>query len=193
LEELRLRLSRNSEGADAAMRRAEIKAQALRAIDLKLERLESRKADCANREAAEEAARQAAAVLPSPEVLDKIMRYETTLQRQLYRAMNQLERIMKVLMMPACGKTNPSWHKPTQRPVGLHPIANCPCAAYRPTGNGKAKTNERIWWSLMIHFVFDLCFIMSPSDRGTPSNERVSLASAAGRRAGDGARRSAVC
>lgn len=96
LEALRLRLSQNSDGASAAMSRAEIKAQALRAIDLKLERLESRKAHCAEREAAEEAARQAAAVLPSPEVLDKIMRYETTLQRQLYRAMNQLERIQRM-------------------------------------------------------------------------------------------------
>ena len=33
-----------------------------------------------NWEASREQARQAAAVLPSPEVLDKIMRYETTLQ-----------------------------------------------------------------------------------------------------------------
>lgn len=34
----------------------------------------------------EEEARQAAAVLPSVEVLDKIIRYETTLQRLLFRA-----------------------------------------------------------------------------------------------------------
>ena len=44
----------------------------------------------------EEEARQAAAVLPSPEVLDKIMRYVTMLQRQLYSAMNLLERLQRM-------------------------------------------------------------------------------------------------
>jgi hypothetical protein len=34
-------------------------------------------------------------VLPSPEVLEKIMRYETMLERQKYRAMNQLERLQR--------------------------------------------------------------------------------------------------
>jgi len=48
------------------------------------------------REEKEEAALQAAAVLPSPEVLDKILRYETKLERQLYRAMNQLERLQRL-------------------------------------------------------------------------------------------------
>ena len=48
------------------------------------------------REEAEEEARQAAAVLPSPEVLDKILRYETKLDRQIYRAMSQLERLQRI-------------------------------------------------------------------------------------------------
>jgi len=39
-----------------------------------------------------EDARREAAVLPAPEVLDKIMRYETKLERRIYRAMSQLER-----------------------------------------------------------------------------------------------------
>jgi hypothetical protein len=47
------------------------------------------------REEKEEAARQAAEVLPSPAVLDKILRYEATVERQLYRAMNQLERLQR--------------------------------------------------------------------------------------------------
>jgi hypothetical protein len=47
------------------------------------------------REENEEAARQAAEVLPSPPVLDKILRYEATVERQLYRAMNQLERLQR--------------------------------------------------------------------------------------------------
>ena len=47
------------------------------------------------RELAEETAHQTAAILPSADTLDKILRYETTLDRQLYRAMNQLERLQR--------------------------------------------------------------------------------------------------
>ena len=47
------------------------------------------------REDAEERARQTAAVLPSADVLEKILRYETFLERQLFRAMNQLERLQR--------------------------------------------------------------------------------------------------
>jgi CRISPR/Cas system-associated endonuclease Cas1 len=54
-----------------------------------------RKRDCEEREKLEEAAQQAAAELPSPEVLDKILRYEAALERQLYRAVNQLERLQR--------------------------------------------------------------------------------------------------
>ena len=43
----------------------------------------------------QEPAGQAADVLPSAEVLEKIMRYEGSLDRQLYRAMNQLERLQR--------------------------------------------------------------------------------------------------
>jgi hypothetical protein len=34
-------------------------------------------------------------VLPSAEVLEKILRYETALERQLFRATNQLERLQR--------------------------------------------------------------------------------------------------
>ncbi len=47
------------------------------------------------REDKQETAGQAADVLPSAEVLQKIMRYEGALDRQLYRAMNQLERLQR--------------------------------------------------------------------------------------------------
>jgi hypothetical protein len=39
---------------------------------------------------------QAAAVLPSEKALDKILRYETKLERQIYRAMMQLERLQRL-------------------------------------------------------------------------------------------------
>jgi hypothetical protein len=48
--------------------------------------------ECEKREETEEAARQAAEVLPPPAVLDRILQYEARVERQLYRAMNQLER-----------------------------------------------------------------------------------------------------
>jgi hypothetical protein len=48
-----------------------------------------------DREDKAETAGQAADVLPSVEVLEKIMRYEGSLDRQLYRAMNQLERLQR--------------------------------------------------------------------------------------------------
>jgi len=62
-------------------------------------------------------------MLPSPEVLDKIMRCETTLHRHMYRAMSQLERLqrmrqgeavpppmtMGVLLNLTCCERNPSW------------------------------------------------------------------------------------
>ena len=47
------------------------------------------------REDKQETARQAADMLPTAEVLEKIMRYEGALNRELYRAMNQLERLQR--------------------------------------------------------------------------------------------------
>ena len=43
----------------------------------------------------EESARQAANILPAAPVLEKILRYEVALDRQMYRAMNQLERLQR--------------------------------------------------------------------------------------------------
>jgi hypothetical protein len=37
-----------------------------------------------------------ASLLPAQPVVDKILRYETSLERQLYRAMNQLERLQRL-------------------------------------------------------------------------------------------------
>jgi len=95
LEELRLRLQQNPDGQAAADLRARQKEQALAWLDKELRSYSWRKRDCEEREKLEEAAQQAAAELPSPEVLDKILRYEAALERQLYRAVNQLERLQR--------------------------------------------------------------------------------------------------
>ena len=96
LEDLRLKQERNPEGLEPVALRERNKNQVLAFLDKELSLLMMRKTACETREDAEEEARQAAAVLPSPEVLDKIMRYETTLQRQLYRALAQLERLQRM-------------------------------------------------------------------------------------------------
>jgi hypothetical protein len=96
LENLRLRLSQNANGADEATRRGENKKQALAFIDRELADLRWLQNRCAKREAADEEARQAAAALPSMEVLEKILRYETKLERQMYRAVSQLERLRRM-------------------------------------------------------------------------------------------------
>lgn len=86
----------NADGLDEAALKAKRRDKILAEIDrIRKHYFELRQATI-KREKAEESARQAAAVLPSSETLDKILRYETTLERQLYRAMNQLERLQRL-------------------------------------------------------------------------------------------------
>jgi regulatory protein YycI of two-component signal transduction system YycFG len=96
LEELRAQLQQNPEGLESLAMRAKQKEQALNYINSKLGFICWEKTVCEEREKKEEEARQAAAVLPSLEVLDKILRYETKLERQLFRAMAQLERLQRM-------------------------------------------------------------------------------------------------
>jgi hypothetical protein len=95
LEALRLRLPPQFGGADSAVRQGSPPEEVFTYLDRELRAASWREAECAKREAAEEQARQAATVLPSAAVLDKILRYETKLERQLERAMNQLERLQR--------------------------------------------------------------------------------------------------
>ena len=95
LEQLRAGLATNPEQLEPAAMRTRHQAEVLeylagqiRDAGYLLERHEKR-------EHAEEQSRQAAAVLPSDAVLDKILRYETALLRQLNQAMNQLERLQR--------------------------------------------------------------------------------------------------
>ena len=84
-----------ADGMDEAARKAQRRDKILAEIDLFRTDYGNRMYQSLDREDAVEAARQAADVLPSAETLDKILRYETTLERQLYRAMNQLERLQR--------------------------------------------------------------------------------------------------
>jgi hypothetical protein len=96
LEELRLKLQKNPDGLDAAALKERNKKRALAHLDSSLEHALWQRRQCFEHEDKAEEARQAAAVLPSMEVLEKIMRYETKLERQMYRAMGQLERLQRM-------------------------------------------------------------------------------------------------
>jgi hypothetical protein len=86
----------NIEGYDPETFRAKQKERILAMIDLKLIKLDHDMLECVQREDKQEKAHQAAAVLPSPDVLDKITNYDAKLKRQLYRALNQLERLQRI-------------------------------------------------------------------------------------------------
>jgi hypothetical protein len=85
----------NPEKLEPEALRTRHKEQVLKYLSQKLQEIDYQSERHEQREGAEERARQSAAVLPSPEVLDKILRYEAALDRQLYRAMNQLERLQR--------------------------------------------------------------------------------------------------
>ncbi len=96
LEELRLQLAAKPAGTDPAAWREQNKQEALAFLRRELDTVARRRAQCEQRERHAETARQAAAVLPAAATLEKILRYETKLERQLFRAMNQLERLQRM-------------------------------------------------------------------------------------------------
>jgi hypothetical protein len=95
LARLRERLTANPDGLTAEELRENHQRAVLGYIEEKLRSYEELGRQRQEREEREEVARQAADVMPAPEVLDKILRYETALERQLYRALNQLERLQR--------------------------------------------------------------------------------------------------
>lgn len=96
LQSFRTWLISNPEKMEAAELRVRHKEQVLKYLDRKIRDLEYLQARREQRENSEEKAQQAAAVLPSVEVLEKIQRYETKLERQQCRAMAQLERLQRM-------------------------------------------------------------------------------------------------
>ena len=95
LLEYRERMAAGAEGLSPEEVKDNHQRSVLRYIEAKLAWYEGLSGQRQEREDKEETARQAANVLPSAEVLEKIMRYEGSLDRQLYRAMNQLERLQR--------------------------------------------------------------------------------------------------
>ena len=96
LEKLRACLLENPDGLEASAWRAKHQQMVGEFLDRESRRLAVYMVVCSLREENGEKMRQAAAVLPSAETLEKILRYETKLERQMFRAMNQLERLQRM-------------------------------------------------------------------------------------------------
>lgn len=56
---------------------------------------ERRYEECERREELAEQQRQTAALVPADDTMDKVMRYETWVERALFRALTQLERVQR--------------------------------------------------------------------------------------------------
>ncbi|MCX6899318.1 MAG: hypothetical protein NT105_11495 [Verrucomicrobia bacterium] len=86
----------NPEGLEPAMVKEKYQQVVCCYIDDQLKKFRRNRLILEMREKMEDESRRAASVLPSVETLDKILRYETTLERQLYRAMHELERLQRM-------------------------------------------------------------------------------------------------
>jgi len=95
LEQFRSWLLANPEKLESEALRTRHKEEVLKYLNQQISQIGFCQDLREEREDAEERARQSAGMLPSAEVLDKILRYETALERQLFRAMNQLERLQR--------------------------------------------------------------------------------------------------
>jgi hypothetical protein len=95
LEAFRRKVEAPSDHPDAALRERQ-KSETLEFLERKIGGFRIWEERRAEEEESENDARDAAAVLPAAETLDKILRYETKLERQMYRAMAQLERVQRM-------------------------------------------------------------------------------------------------
>ena len=82
-------------GGEDADCREQQKAGVLGFLKQQIRAFQYSEVECLKKELAEDEARKAVAMLPSAEVLEKIQRYETKLERQLFRAMAELERLQR--------------------------------------------------------------------------------------------------
>lgn len=85
----------NPNRPSSALSPEKCKEAILKLLDEEKKKLEGLKAIIEENEILELDAKSASYVLPPKDTTDKILRYETTIERQLYRAMNQLERLQR--------------------------------------------------------------------------------------------------
>ncbi len=90
-----MKLQLNPEGLDEPALRAKQKEEALAFLNRKISSISWSVDNCEKRESMEEEAHQSADVLPSAETLEKLRRYEVSLNKQMFRAMHELERLQR--------------------------------------------------------------------------------------------------
>jgi hypothetical protein len=95
LDQFRARLASNPESLPPDALRARHREEVLHYLDAQIRRFGFLLEHLQQQAETQEKSEQAAALLPPPETLDKILRYETALERQLFRALNQLERVQR--------------------------------------------------------------------------------------------------
>jgi hypothetical protein len=95
LVKLRQSFESNSEHLSPEDLRARYLQDVITCLDRRLTEYKYRANKVQKRMDTEDSIRRAAALLPPDEILEKIVRYEATLHRQLYRAINQLERLQR--------------------------------------------------------------------------------------------------
>jgi hypothetical protein len=86
--------SRTGEKLEEKVRAAH-KTEVVKLIEAEMIRLLYQEEECEKGERVEEQVRQSASILPGVTAMDRILRYEKGLERQLYGAMKQLERLQK--------------------------------------------------------------------------------------------------
>lgn len=72
-----------------------LKGAMMRFVDMELDRLKGMEQELTKMEEMDIEAQMLADQLPPKQVVEKILRYETTIERQLYRAIDQLERLQR--------------------------------------------------------------------------------------------------
>jgi hypothetical protein len=93
LQQFRASLDANPDRLEPLALRQQHQAEVLKYLAQEIQQFEHRLEKHESRDASEERARRAAAALPADANLEKILRYEAALERQMYRAINQLERL----------------------------------------------------------------------------------------------------
>lgn len=95
LEELRRNAPQNPDSPDAPVAQEKNKGEILDFLDEILDSIRCHMSDLGDQDRKAEDAHQAAENLPEAETLDKIIRYETSLTRQLFHSLSQLERLQR--------------------------------------------------------------------------------------------------
>ncbi|MGA2140541.1 MAG: hypothetical protein ABSH14_16925 [Verrucomicrobiia bacterium] len=96
LQKVREFVPDNSKGLSAEAVRAKRQQHLLEFLNELLECCEHGLRDIAESEAEKVKVRRDASLMPAQKIVDKLLRYEARLERQMYRAMNQLERLQRL-------------------------------------------------------------------------------------------------